>query len=116
MPSEKPSDNPSEPKNPSSTEPGGTRSDQPETLAVLFADLCDSTRLYHDLGDAAAHALAARCLTLIAEVTARRGGKVIKTIGDGAMVTFPTADLAYEAAMEIQNSLRGGPLRIKVGF
>lgn len=87
-----------------------------ENLAVLFADLCDSTRLYHDLGDTAAHALAAQCLTLIGDVTVRTGGTVVKTIGDGAMTTFPTADLAYQAAMEIQDALRGGHLRIKIGF
>jgi class 3 adenylate cyclase len=90
--------------------------DREEVLAVLFADLCDSTRLYHDLGDAAAHALAAQCLTLIGDVTARVGGTVVKTIGDGAMTTFPTADLAYKAALDIQDALRGGRLRIKIGF
>ncbi len=90
--------------------------DREEVLAVLFADLCDSTRLYHDLGDAAAHALAAQCLTLIGDVTARVGGTVVKTIGDGAMTTFSTADLAYQAAMDIQDALRGGRLRIKIGF
>ena len=90
--------------------------DHEENLAVLFADLCDSTRLYHDLGDTAAHALAAQCLTLIGDVTARVGGTVVKTIGDGAMTTFPTADKAYQAAMEIQDALRGGRLRIKIGF
>ena len=90
--------------------------DHEEVLAVLFADLCDSTRLYHDLGDAAAHALAAQCLTVIGEVTVRTGGTVVKTIGDGAMTTFPSADMAYQAAMEIQDALRGGHLSIKIGF
>lgn len=90
--------------------------DHEEVLAVLFADLCDSTRLYHDLGDAAAHALAAQCLSVIGEVTMRTGGTVVKTIGDGAMTTFPSADMAYQAAMEIQDALRGGHLSIKIGF
>jgi class 3 adenylate cyclase len=85
-------------------------------LAVLFADLCDSTRLYHDLGDAAAHALAAQCLTVIEEVTVRTGGTVVKRAGDGAMTTFPIADMAYQAAVEIQDALRGGQLGIKIGF
>ena len=107
MSTEKPIDSPNMP----SPQP-----DREEVLAVLFADLCDSTRLYHDLGDAAAHALAAQCLTLIGDVTARVGGTVVKTIGDGSMTTFATADLAYQAAMEIQDALRGGRLRIKIGF
>lgn len=96
--------------------PPGSGSDHPETLAVLFADLCDSTRLYHDLGDAAAHALAAQCLTLIGDATARYGGTVVKTIGDGAMTTFPNAELAYLAAVDIQDGLHGGRLSIKIGF
>ena len=108
MASENPPDTPSQPP-----AAGG---DHTETLAVLFADLCDSTRLYHDLGDAAAHALATQCLTLISDVTSRYGGKVVKTIGDGAMTTFPNAELAYQAAVEIQDGLTAGPLRIKIGF
>jgi len=90
--------------------------DQPHTLAVLFADICDSTRLYHELGDAVAHSLATQCLKLIAEATTRSGGTVVKTIGDGAMSTFPTADQAYRAAVKIQDALRGGQLKIKIGF
>src|SRR5690606_7670672 len=34
----------------------------------------------------------------------------------GAMTTFPSADMAYQAAMEIQDALRGGHLSIKIGF
>jgi adenylate cyclase len=90
--------------------------DQPQTLAVLFADICDSTRLYHELGDAVAHRLAAQCLKLIAEATTRCGGTVVKTIGDGAMSTFLTADEAYRAATRIQEGLRGSRLKIKIGF
>lgn len=112
MSSENSADNPADAAN----APPAADADRPEILAVLFADLCDSTRLYHDLGDAAAHALAAQTLTLIADVTARFGGKVVKTIGDGAMTTFPNAELAYDAAFEIQDGLQGGPLRIKIGF
>jgi class 3 adenylate cyclase len=87
-----------------------------DTLTVLFADICDSTRLYHDLGDSVAHTLAAQCLKVVADTTAANGGTVVKTIGDGAMVTFPTVFQSYKTAIEIQDALRDGQLRMKIGF
>ena len=36
-----------------------------ETMAVMFADVCDSTRLYEVLGDAAALALTGECIRQI---------------------------------------------------
>ena len=87
-----------------------------QNLAVLFVDVCDSTRLYHDLGDGAAHRLTAQCLTCVSETTKRNGGQVVKTTGDGAMTTFPTVEQAYRSASSIQQSLREGPLRVKIGF
>ena len=87
-----------------------------ETLAVLFVDICDSTRLYHELGDALAHKLNVQFLTCASEATARNDGKVVKTTGDGAMSTFPTVEQAYRAASGIQQGLREGPLRVKIGI
>ena len=47
-----------------------------ETMAVMFADVCDSTRLYEVLGDAAALALTAECIRQIIETSGRYGGSV----------------------------------------
>jgi adenylate cyclase len=87
-----------------------------DSLAVMFTDICDSSSVYRDLGDAEAHKLGARCLKLIAEATRRNGGRLIKTIGDGAMITFRSVEDAYRAASIIQLALRGGVLRIKIGL
>lgn len=81
---------------------------QSETLAVLFVDVCDSTRLYHELGDGIAHSLTMQCLSCVSEATSRNGGRVVKTTGDGAMTTFPTVEQAYRTASNIQDSLREG--------
>lgn len=83
---------------------------------MLFTDVCDSARLSRDLGDAAAHELAAPSLTLIANVTASHGGEIVKTMGYAAMATFPNADCAYQAAVDIQDGLVGGAVQIKIGF
>jgi class 3 adenylate cyclase len=94
----------------------GEAPDTSEILTVLFADICDSTRLYHDLGDSVAHNLAAQCLKVVTDRTAENGGTVVKTIGDGAMVTFPTVFLGYRTAIQIQDALRDGQLRLKIGL
>ena len=50
-----------------------------ETMAVMFADVCDSTRLYEVLGDAAALALTGECIRQIIGIAGRYGGKLVKT-------------------------------------
>jgi len=71
-------------------------------MTVLFADVAGSTRLYETVGDARALATIGACLALVREASAGHGGRVVKTIGDEAMVVFPTADQAVAAAGEIQ--------------
>lgn len=72
------------------------------TLAVLFADVAGSTRLYEQLGDALALSTIDQCLALVRDASKGHGGRLVKTIGDEAMVVFPTASQAISAAGEIQ--------------
>lgn len=74
-----------------------------ENLAVLFADITDSNKLYGTLGDDAARAVVDACLSLVGEVVARFNGRIIKTIGDEAMCAFRRADDAVAAAAEMQS-------------
>ncbi len=88
-----------------------------ENLAVLFADITDSTRLYSTLGDNAARVVVNACLTLMTEVVARRNGRVVKTIGDEAMCVFRRADDAVAAASEMQTVIdakRPGKYHVKL--
>jgi adenylate cyclase len=93
-----------------------------QSLAVLFADVAGSTRLYEQLGDVLALATIGKCLALAQEASRDHGGRVIKTIGDEAMIVFPTADQAAAGAAEIQHRMselaRVGNLRaaFRVGF
>lgn len=75
------------------------------SLTVLFADVAGSTRLYEQLGDAQALATIGECLTLVRDTAAGHTGRLVKTIGDEAMVVFPTADQAVIAAAEIQQRM-----------
>jgi len=72
-------------------------------MAVLFADISESTSLYQKLGDAAARNIVNACLTLINGVLPRYDGRLVKTIGDEVMCVFPGADLAVLAASEMQS-------------
>jgi len=73
-----------------------------QTLAVLFADVAGSTRLYEQLGDALALSTIDQCLALVRDASKGHGGRLVKTIGDEAMVVFPTPNQAISAAGEIQ--------------
>ncbi len=74
-------------------------------LAILFADVSGSTKLFETLGDATARVKVAECLESLSEVTRNHSGTVIKTIGDEIMCTFPTAKDAAEAACEMHEVL-----------
>ncbi len=81
-----------------------------DTLAILFADIAKSTHLYEKLGNTIAQNLIANCLGLFEKITDYFEGSVIKTIGDEIMCTFPTAQSAVEAAVEMNESIEDMPL------
>ena len=78
-------------------------------VAILFADVCGSTRIYEVMGDAKARDMVLECLDLMRGATERHGGDVIKTIGDEIMATFPTADDAIDAAADMHQDLLASP-------
>lgn len=78
-------------------------------MAVLFADVSGSTRLYELLGDTKAFVAINGCLDLLKRVTAQHGGQVVKTIGDEIMAVLPSADAAVQAACEMQTEVTAQP-------
>ena len=80
-------------------------------VAVLFADVVGSTELYEALGDLKARDTITHCLEAMKGATDQHGGRVIKTIGDEIMATFPTADEALNAAREMQVAISRGAMK-----
>lgn len=76
-----------------------------EELIILFGDIAQSTRLYDVLGDETAQELIGLCLTRLSESAIQNGGKVIKTIGDEVMCTFPEVEEAVSAAKAMHNAM-----------
>jgi adenylate cyclase len=74
-------------------------------VAILFADVVGSTQLYDKFGDTKASETVAACLNVMKDATRKFNGKVIKTIGDEVMSTFPTVDEAMNAAILMQGRI-----------
>jgi adenylate cyclase len=66
--------------------------------AILFTDLVGSTEMYESIGDAEAYGLVWRHFAVLEEAIAAHGGRVVKTIGDAVMASFPRAIDAVRAA------------------
>jgi len=98
-----------------------TSTRESRTLAVLFADICNSTLLYQRMGDAAAQAVVEECLALVGEVAHKYSGRVVKPVGDAALCVFQTADSGVLAASAMQAQVQARrpgrqPLKLHVGL
>jgi adenylate cyclase len=74
-------------------------------LAIVFADVVGSTKLYELLGDLRAREMVGICIEVMRAATEQNHGTVIKTMGDEVMATFPTADDALNAAAQMQKQI-----------
>jgi adenylate cyclase len=93
--------------------------------AILFADVCGSTKLYETLGNTRAQDVVARALEVLSEAATRHLGTVVKKIGDEVMCTFPAASEAVSAAVDMQRALQQAiasadititTLKVRTGF
>lgn len=93
---------------------------QLKNLTVLFTDLKGSTELYERIGDLRAFELVQEHFELLRSLITRRGGAMVKTIGDAIMASFPEPAPALEAAagMRQEVSRVGGKagLELKIGM
>jgi class 3 adenylate cyclase len=93
-----------------------------EQLVTLFADISGSSQLYDSLGDSRAAEIVEQCVTIMTDVTLQHGGKLLRTIGDEVMTTFPNVESAGDAARAMQENISdkkfdaGRPIAIRVGF
>ena len=74
-------------------------------LAILFADVVGSTRLFELLGDLRARDMIATCIDVMRTATEQHNGTVIKTMGDEVMSTYPSADEALASAVQMQKQI-----------
>jgi adenylate cyclase len=82
---------------------------QPRNLAVLFADITGSTRIFDSVGDAAARRIESEWLQQVRGLLPDYDGRLVKTIGDEVMCVFPSADKGVLAASAIQAAVTADP-------
>ncbi|HUQ04528.1 MAG TPA: DUF5939 domain-containing protein [Kofleriaceae bacterium] len=70
-------------------------------LAVAFTDLVGSTELYERIGDARAFALVQEHWRAATRIATAHRGTIIKTLGDGLMMSFPAVGDAVAASLEM---------------
>lgn len=74
-----------------------------DTLQVIaFFDLSGSTHAKFSHGNAAASRAALEFTSLAGSISARLGGRVVKTLGDGALATFTDPLAACRAALSLR--------------
>ena len=84
--------------------------------AVLYSDIVSSTDRAAALGDAHWKRLIDRHDAIARACIGRRGGTVVKTMGDGVLAVLGSASSAVLAADELRAALRAEELEIRVGL
>ena len=83
-------------------------------VSIVFTDLEGFTRFTERHGDDAALELLAEHHRVIGPIVRSRGGKVVKRLGDGLMLSFPSAESAVLAALELVD-VPPDELRLRAG-
>ena len=91
-------------------EAGVRRRPDRDPPAMVFVDLTGYTRLTEEEGDESAADRGTELAQVVRGAAGRRGGRVVKLLGDGAMVRFERADDAVRAAIDIVDAVDAGSL------
>lgn len=84
-------------------------------VTVMFTDLEGFTRFTALEGDEVAAQLIVEQQKVMGPVVRSRGGRIVKHLGDGLMLTFPAPEAALLAALELVE-LIDEPLRLRAGL
>jgi len=76
-------------------------------VAIVFTDVVSSAALLTRLGDDEGHRILHDLHSLLAGAARDRGGRVVKGLGDGLMVSFTSVAGALRGAVDMQLACRG---------
>ena len=88
---------------------GGERGDL-VAITVGFVDLVGFTPLARELSASELGAIIERFEALASDVTASRGGRVVKSIGDAVMFVAPRADVGCDIALTLMEAFADDPV------
>ena len=84
---------------------GVRRRPERDPAAIVFVDLSGYTRLTEEEGDERAADRGTELAQVVRTATGRHAGRVVKLLGDGAMIRFERTDDAVTAAIEIVDAV-----------
>lgn len=87
---------------------------EPHPMTIVFTDLEGFTRFTSREGDDAARSLLDRHHKAVGPVIRSRGGRIVKKLGDGLLITFAAPEAAVLAALEVGEA-DNGALRLRAG-
>jgi adenylate cyclase len=82
-------------------EGSGLQQRVPQPPAICFVDLTGYTRLTEERGDEAAAQVAGQLVTLVNDISRRRGGRPVRWLGDGGMFYFREPLTAVVAGLDL---------------
>ena len=83
-------------------------------MCIVFTDLEGFTPFTAAHGDAAAQELVAEHHRTVGPIVRSRGGRIVKRLGDGLMLSFPSPESAVLGALELVDD-PPAPLRLRAG-
>ncbi len=72
---------------------------------IVFTDIVGSTVLSESMGDTAWTRPVTSHFETLGRIAEEQGGSLVKTLGDGAMLAFPTAASGLTAAIQVQRAV-----------
>lgn len=88
---------------------------RPVVRSFAFLDLCESTAFFEDEGAHQALDLVTEFRNMVRETTARRGVRVAKWIGDGAMLVGVDSGPVIATCVELCTRMRSSTLQLRAG-
>ena len=99
-------------------EPGGDddAADDSGFRTVVFTDVVGSTELVERVGDEEGRSALRAVERLAVEAAAEHGGRVVKHLGDGSLITFGSNANALAFGVALQRQMESERLQIRVGM
>ncbi len=87
----------------------------PDELTIVFTDLEGFTAYTAHEGDETAGRVIAEHQRIVGPIVRSRGGRIVKHLGDGLLITFSSPEAAVLAGLELVEA-HGDPLEMRVGM
>jgi class 3 adenylate cyclase len=88
----------------------------PSFRTVVFTDIVESTEYVRRVGDDEGRTVIRELEQQVATLASDHGGRVVKNLGDGSLVSFGSNSSAISFALDLQDACSDGPLGVRVGM